>query len=132
METNPTSIREDAGSIPGPARWVKDLAVGVSSGVGRRGDSDPALLWLWCRLATAAPIGPLAWELPYSTGADLKNRQKRKRRAAVVPCKPLDRDPAHNSPWSKFQAAPNTEAAGDRAACVTEKAKLLRPVTGGS
>ena len=38
-------------------------------GVGRRHGSDPALLWLWRRLAATAPIRPLAWELPYAVGA---------------------------------------------------------------
>ena len=38
-----------------------------SCGVGHRHGSDPALLWLWP--AAAAPIGPLAWEPPYATGA---------------------------------------------------------------
>ena len=34
-----------------------------------------ALLQLWCRLAVVAPIGPLAWEFPYATGAALKRQE---------------------------------------------------------
>ena len=54
---NLTIICEDACLIPGIARWIK----------------DPALLWLWHRLAAAAVIQFLAWELPYATGAALKS-----------------------------------------------------------
>ena len=32
------------------------------------------LLWLWCSLAAAASIQPLAWDLPYATGAALKSK----------------------------------------------------------
>ena len=36
--------------------------------------ADPELLWLWCRLAAAAPIRPLAWDLPYAMGMALKSK----------------------------------------------------------
>ena len=35
-------------------------------------------MWLWSRLAAVAPIGPLAWELPYATGAALKTAKEKK------------------------------------------------------
>ena len=40
--------------------------------------SDLMLLWLWCMLAVAALIQPLAWELPYAMGAALKSNKLKK------------------------------------------------------
>ena len=38
----------------------------MSCGVGCRRGLDPVWLWLWGRLASVAPIRPLAWEPPYA------------------------------------------------------------------
>ena len=52
----------------------------MSRGIGCRLSSDPMLMWhrLWHRLAAAAPIWPLAWELPYAMEAALKKGKKTK------------------------------------------------------
>ena len=50
----------------------------MSCGVGHRSDSDPALLWLWCRPVATALIIPLAWEPPYATGVALENAKRPK------------------------------------------------------
>ena len=52
----------------------------MSCGVGHRRSSDLALLWLWHRLAAAAPIRPLAWKLPGAAGAALKKKERKKKR----------------------------------------------------
>jgi len=56
--------------------------VAVSRGVGHRHGSDPALLWLWRRLAAAALIRPLAREPPYAAevAQEMARRQKKKKK----------------------------------------------------
>ena len=75
---NLTSIHEVLDSIPGLSQRVR-IQPFVSYGVGHRHGWDPALLWLWCRPAATAPIQPLAWELPYATGAAQKRKKGRKK-----------------------------------------------------
>ena len=77
--TNPTSIHEDSGSIPGPTHWVNGSGVAVSYGVGRRHSSDLSLLWR--RVEGEAPIRPLAWEISCTTGAALKSGEKKKKKS---------------------------------------------------
>ena len=58
----------------------------MSCGVGHRLGSDPALLWLWRRLAAIAPIRPLAWEPPYAAGAAQKwQKDKKKKKKPYSP-----------------------------------------------
>ena len=53
----------------------------VSCGVVRRRGSDPELLWLWCRPAATALIGPLAWEPPCAmrVAQEMAKRQKKQK-----------------------------------------------------
>ena len=52
----------------------------MSYGVGRKGGSDPELLWLWSRPAATASIRPLAWEPPHATGAALEKEKRQKKK----------------------------------------------------
>ena len=52
----------------------------MSCGVGHRHDLDPALLWLWCRPASTAPIRPLGWEPPYAKGGALKTQKEKEKK----------------------------------------------------
>ena len=51
----------------------------MSCGVGCRHSLDLALLWLWNRLATVAPIGALAWEPSCAVGVALKKHKERRK-----------------------------------------------------
>ena len=66
--------------------WVPSLAslsglrisIAESWGLSHRCGWDMALLWLWQR--SAAPIWPLAWELPCAMSAALKKTKKKKKK----------------------------------------------------
>ena len=63
--------------------------VAMSCGAGHRRGSDPAWLLLWYRLVTAAPIWPLAWELPnfymlWGVGRPWRAKKKEKKKVKNV------------------------------------------------
>ena len=49
----------------------------MSWGVGQRRGLD--LMLLWRRLAAVAPIRPLAWEPPYTSGATVKSKKTKQK-----------------------------------------------------
>ena len=88
--TNHTSIHKGMGLFPGLTQWVQDLA--FPRAVIYVADAARILrccgYGYGCRLAAGALIRPLAWELPYAPGEDIKSKKKKKdrssRRGAVV------------------------------------------------
>ena len=52
----------------------------MNCGIGHRHSSDPVWLWLWHQLSAAAPLRPLALELPYAVGEALKDQKKKKKK----------------------------------------------------
>ena len=74
-----------------PLALLSGLRIGLltSCVVGRICGSDPKLLW--CRLAAAALIWPLAWEHPYAVNVALKRPNKIKSRGEKCPLYPNQR-----------------------------------------
>ena len=100
--------------------WVRPLAslsglriCAVGCGVGYRCGSDPELLWLWCRPAAVTPIGHLAWEPPYATGAALKKTKKKKERPSHLAAHALSSAPQ----GSVFKASPTQGSYQDARVC---------------
>ena len=53
----------------------KGSSISMSCNLGQRCGLDLVLLWQLGRPAAAAPIGPLAQELPYPAGVALKTKK---------------------------------------------------------
>ena len=77
--TNPTSIHEDVdwSLVLLSGLWIQHIAMNCSG--GSRCSLELVSLWLWCRLAAAAPIQPLAWKLPHAASMALGKKKKKKK-----------------------------------------------------
>ena len=75
-----TTIHEDGGSVPGLTQRVKVSGVAMSYGLGPRHGSDPALLWLLCRLAScSSDLTPsLGTSICHRCGPKNKTKQNKK------------------------------------------------------
>ena len=80
-EMNLTRNHEVTGSIPGLVQWVK----GVAMGCGSQRRLGLRLLWLCCRPAVVAPIGPLGWEPPYAAGLGPEKTKKGQKKKKLIP-----------------------------------------------
>ena len=80
---NPTLSLWGCGFDPWPHSVGYGSGVAAGCSVGHRSGSDLVLLWLWHRPASAAPIQPLAQELPYAAGRVFKRKGPKKIKVLV-------------------------------------------------
>ena len=74
---------------PWPCLVGRGSSIAMSYGVGRR------LLWLWRRPTAVAPFGPLAWQLPYASGAGKTNKKNNNKNPLVLDIQ----NPLYNLVW---------------------------------
>ena len=74
-ETNPTRNHEIAGLIPG----LSGLRIQRFHELWCRSRHSLDLVWLWCKIAAVALIGPLAWEPLYAAGVAIKKKKTKKK-----------------------------------------------------
>ena len=70
----------------------------MSCGVDHSCSSDPVLLWLWYRLAAAAVIQPLAWELPCVAIKRQKRKKEKKKKKKKI-FESTSNHPAYKGYW---------------------------------
>ena len=73
LRTRP-SVCEDENLIPGFSQWVKDLAWLQ----GTAQVTDAAQIWRCSGCGLGLQLRPLARELPYAAGKDVKTKKKEK------------------------------------------------------